>query len=217
MMAKIYNTNGEIVGETELPSEIFDVKFNPDLVHQVIISQMANKRKPIANTKTREEVSGSGRKIWPQKHLGRARHGDIRAPIFRHGGVAHGPRKDKIYKVKIPKKMKRKALFMVLSQKVRDNELILLDDLKVDQPKTKLMTKIIQNLREKIENFKKGSVLIAIPKKDQNLILAARNIPKVGILEARNLNCLELLNYKFLLMPKESLEKIKETFLKNER
>jgi len=214
MMAKIYNTNGEIVGETELPSEIFDVKFNPDLVHQVVISQMANKRKPIAHTKTREEVSGSGRKIWPQKHLGRARHGDIRAPIFRHGGVAHGPRKEKIYKVKIPKKMRRKALFMVLSQKVRDNELILLDDLKVDQPKTKLMAKIIQNLREKIDNLKKSSILIAIPKKDEKLMLATRNIPKVGILEARNLNCLELLNYKFLLMPKESLEKIKETFLK---
>ena len=213
-MAKIYNTNGEIVGETELPSEIFDVKFNPDLVHQVVISQMANKRKPIAHTKTREEVSGSGRKIWPQKHLGRARHGDIRAPIFRHGGVAHGPRKEKIYKVKIPKKMRRKALFMVLSQKVRDNELILLDDLKVDQPKTKLMAKIIQNLREKIDNLKKSSILIAIPKKDEKLMLATRNIPKVGILEARNLNCLELLNYKFLLMPKESLEKIKETFLK---
>jgi large subunit ribosomal protein L4 len=214
MMAKIYNTSGEIVGETELPSEVFDVEFNPDLVHQVVVSQMANKRKPIAHTKTREEVSGSGRKIWPQKHLGRARHGDIRAPIFRHGGVAHGPRKEKIYKVKIPKKMRRKALFMVLSQKVKDNELILLDNLKIDQPKTKLMAKIIQNLREKIENFKKGSVLIAIPKKDENLILAARNIPKVGVLEARNLNCLDLLNYKFLLMPKESIEKIKETFLK---
>jgi len=214
MIAKIYNTEGKIVGETELPSEIFDVEFNPDLVHQVVVSQMANKRKPIAHTKNRAEVSGSGRKIWPQKHLGRARHGDIRAPIFRHGGVAHGPRKEKIYKVKIPKKMRKKALFMVLSQKARDNELILLDDLKVDQPKTKVMAKIIQNLREKIENFKKGSVLIALPKKDEKLILAARNIPKVGVLEARNLNCLDLLNYKFLLMPKESIEKIKETFLK---
>jgi len=214
MMAKIYNTEGEIVGETELPSEIFDVKINPDLVHQVVVSQMANKRKPIAHSKTREEVSGSGRKIWQQKHLGRARHGDIRAPIFRHGGIAHGPRKEKIYKVKIPKKVKRKALFMVLSQKVKDNELILLDDLKIEKPKTKLMAKIIQNLREKIENLKKGSVLIVIPKKDENLILAARNIPKVGILEARNLNCLDLLNYKFLLVPKESVEKIKETFFK---
>jgi large subunit ribosomal protein L4 len=214
MIAKIYNTEGKIVGETELPSEIFDVEFNPDLVHQVVVSQMANKRKPIAHTKNRAEVSGSGRKIWPQKHLGRARHGDMRAPIFRHGGVAHGPRKEKIYKVKIPKKMRKKALFMVLSQKARDNELILLDDLKVDQPKTKVMAKIIQNLREKIGNFKKGSVLIALPKKDEKLILAARNIPKVGVLEARNLNCLDLLNYKFLLMPKESIEKIKETFLK---
>jgi large subunit ribosomal protein L4 len=214
MMVKIYNTKGEVVGETELPSEIFGLEFNPDLVHQVVVSQMTNKRKPIAHTKDRSEVSGSGRKIWAQKHLGRARHGDIRAPIFRHGGIAHGPRKEKIYKKKISKKMKRKALFMVLSQKLKDNELILLEDLKVEKPKTKLMTKIIKNLREKIENFKKGSVLIAIPKKDQNLILATRNLEKVRILEARNLNCLDLLNYKFLLMPKESIEKIKETFLK---
>jgi large subunit ribosomal protein L4 len=214
MMVKIYNTKGEVVGETELPSEIFGFEFNPDLVHQVVVSQMTNKRKPIAHTKDRSEVSGSGRKIWAQKHLGRARHGDIRAPIFRHGGIAHGPRKEKIYKKKISKKMKRKALFMVLSQKLKDNELILLEDLKVEKPKTKLMAKIIKNLREKIENFKKGSVLIAIPKKDQNLILATRNLEKVRILEARNLNCLDLLNYKFLLMPKESIEKIKETFLK---
>jgi len=117
MLVKVYNAKGEVVGETELPSEIFNVEFNPDLVHQVVVSQMANKRQPIAHTKDRSEVSGSGRKIWPQKGLGRARHGDIRAPIFRHGGVAHGPRKEKIYKVKIPKKMKRKALFMVFIAK----------------------------------------------------------------------------------------------------
>jgi len=214
MKMKVYNTGGEIVEEMELPSEIFDVKFNPDLVYQVVVSQMANKRNPIAHTKDRSEVSGSGRKIWPQKGLGRARHGDRRAPIFVHGGVAHGPRKERIYKVKIPKKMKRKALFMVLTQKAKDNEIILLDNLTLDKPKTKLMAKIIKKLREKIENFQKGSILIAIPKKDENILLAARNLEKVGVIEARNLNCLDLLNYKFLLMPKASIEKIKETFLK---
>lgn len=207
----IYNQNGEIVGKTELPSEIFGLKLNPDLVWQVAVSQMARKRKPIAQTKNRAEVSGSGRKIWPQKHMGRARHGDIRAPIFRHGGVAHGPRKERIFAKKIPKKMKRKALFMVLSQKAKDGELILLEDLKVEKPKTKLITEIIKNLKSKIKNLK-GSILIAIPKYDKNLILATRNIPKVSILEARNLNCLDLLNHKFLLMPKASIKVIKETF-----
>jgi large subunit ribosomal protein L4 len=213
MFVKVYNTNGEIVGETELPSEIFDVKFNADLVHQVVVSQMANKRKPIAHTKTREEVSGSGRKIWPQKRMGRARHGNIRAPIFRKGGVAHGPRKERILKKRIPKKMKRKALFMVLSQKARDNEIVLLDDLKLEKPKTKSMVKILENLKSKIKNFK-GSALIAIPKHEKNLILAARNIENVRIVEARNLNCLDLLSFKFLLMPKDSIDKIKETLLK---
>lgn len=213
MKIKVFNKEGEIVEETELPSEIFDVEFNPDLVWQVAISQMARKRRPVAHTKTREEVSGSGRKIWPQKHMGRARHGDMRAPIFRHGGIAHGPRKERIFTKKIPKKMKRKALLMVLSQKVKDNELILLDDLKLEKPKTKLMVKIIENLKSKIKNLK-GSILIAIPKHDKSLILAARNIPKVSILEARNLNCLDLLNHKFLLMPKTSIKVIKEIFLK---
>jgi large subunit ribosomal protein L4 len=213
MLVDVYNQNGEKVGKTELPSEIFEIPVNPDLIWQVAVSQMANKRKPIAHTKDRSEVSGSGRKIWPQKHLGRARHGDIRAPIFRKGGVAHGPRKERVFKKKIPKKMKRKALFMVLSQKARDNEIILLDDLKLERPKTKLMAQFLENLKSKIKNFK-GTTLIAIPKHDKNLILAARNIEDLGIIEAKNLNCLDLLSFKFLLMPKDSISVIKNTFLK---
>jgi large subunit ribosomal protein L4 len=109
--------------------------------------------------------------------------------------------------------MKRKALFMVLSQKARDNEIVLLDDLKLEKPKTKSMVKILENLKSKIKNFK-GSALIAIPKHEKNLILAARNIENVRIVEARNLNCLDLLSFKFLLMPKDSIDKIKETLLK---
>jgi len=214
MKVKVYNTKGEVIGETELPSEIFDIEFNSDLVHQVTVSQMSNRRKNIAHTKTREEVSGSSRKIWPQKHMGRARHGDIRAPIFRHGGVAHGPRNEKIFKVKIPKKMKRKALFMVLSQKARDGELIVLDRLDLESHKTKIMANIIADLKKNIENMKRGSILISPPESDKNLFLSARNIPRVGVLEVRNLNCLDLLNYKFLLMPKSSIEKMKEIFLK---
>jgi large subunit ribosomal protein L4 len=213
MFVNIYNQNGEKVGETELPSEIFGISVNPDLIWQVAVSQMANKRKPIAHTKDRSEVSGSGRKIWPQKHMGRARHGDIRAPIFRHGGVAHGPRKERVLKRKIPKKMKRRALLMVLSQKAKDRELILLDDLKIEKPKTKLMAKILEKLKSKIKNFK-GSALIIIPKYDKNLILATRNIEDVGIVEAKNLNCLDLLSFKFLLMPKDSINVIKDTFIK---
>jgi len=209
MKVDVFNQKGEKVGKTELPSEIFGVKINPDLVWQVVVSQQANKRQGTAHTKTRAEVSGGGRKPWPQKHMGRARHGSIRSPIWRHGGVAHGPRKEKIWKKKIPKKMRREALFMALSGKLKDNELILVDKIELEKPKTKEMVKILENLK-----LKGKSTLICLPKVDEKIILAARNIPKVATIEARNLNCLDLLSFKYLLMPLESVEKIKQTFLK---
>jgi len=209
MKVDVFNQKGEKVGKTELPSEIFGVKINPDLIWQVVVSQQANKRQGTANTKTRAEVSGGGRKPWPQKHMGRARHGSIRSPIWRHGGVAHGSRKERIWKKKIPKKMKRKALFMALSGKLKDNELILVDKIELEKPKTKEMVKILENLK-----LKGKSTLICLPKVEKNIILAARNIPKVATIEARNLNCLDLLSFKYLLMPLESVEKIKQTFLK---
>jgi len=217
MKVPVYNQKGEKLKEVLLPKEIFEVPMNSDLIHQVAVSQMANRRRVIAKTKTREEVSGSGRKIWPQKHMGRARHGDIRAPLFRHGGVAFGPRKEKIFKKKIPKNMKRKALFMVLTAKAKNNLLVLLDKLKMGQPKTKLMAEIIENLKSKILSLskdKKGSVLIALPEMDRNLILATRNLPDVETIQAKDLNTLDLLSFKYLVMPKESIKIIKETFLK---
>lgn len=214
MKAKVYNQNGDIIEETELPSEIFGLKFNQNLIWQVVAVQSANKRNKSAHTKTRSEVSGSGRKIWAQKGLGRARHGDIRAPIFRHGGVAHGPRNEKIYAKQISNKMKRKAILTMLSAKFQNNEIILLNDLKIEKPKTKLISGIIKNLKNKIEFLKRGKILIILPKYDKNLILAVRNLKDIGITEARNLNCLELLSFKFLLIPKEAINTIKETFLK---
>jgi large subunit ribosomal protein L4 len=214
MFVNIYNQNGEVVGQTRLPSEIFGLKINPDLVYQVAVSQMANRRIPIAHTKTRGEVSGGGRKPWRQKGTGRARHGSIRSPIWRHGGIVFGPRKEKISKKEIPKKMKRRALLMVLSAKAKENLLILLDSLKIEEPKTKLMAKIIENLKSKIKNFE-GSLLIALPKKDEIIFRAGRNIPDLGIIEARNLNVLDLLSFKYLLLPKETIKVIKETFLKS--
>ena len=214
MKIETYNQSGEKVGQTLLPKEIFDIEINPDLVYQVAVSQMANRRKTIAHTKTREEVSGGGRKPWRQKGTGRARHGSIRSPIWRHGGVVFGPRKEKIFKKEIPKKMRRKALSMVLSAKAKENLLILLDSLKIEKAKTKLMAKIIENLKKKIKDFK-GSLLIALPQKEETIYRAGRNIPDVGIIEARNLNALDLLSFKYLLMPKETIKVIKETFLKS--
>jgi large subunit ribosomal protein L4 len=226
MLVNTYNQNGEVVGQTRLPSEIFGLEINPDLVYQVAVSQMANRRKTIAHTKDRSEVRGGGRKPWRQKGTGRARHGSIRSPIWRHGGITFGPRKERVFAKKIPTKMKRKALLMILSTKAKENLLILLDSLKIEKPpkenlrfptgqaKTKLMAELIKNLKLKIKNFKEGSILIATPQKDELIYRASRNIPDVGIVEARNLNALDLLSFKYLLLPKETIKVIKETFSK---
>ncbi|MBZ9569343.1 50S ribosomal protein L4 [Patescibacteria group bacterium] len=214
MLIDTYNQDGKKIGQTRLPKEIFDVPLNPDLVHQIAVSQMANRRKVVAHTKTRAEVRGGGRKPWRQKGTGRARHGSIRSPIWRGGGVTFGPRKEKVFKKKTPKKMRRKALFMVLSAKAKEKLLIPLDFLKIEKPKTKLIAEIIENLRSKIKDFKKGSILIALPQKDKNIIRAARNIPNLQTIEARNLNVLDLLSFKYLLTPKEAIKVIKGTFLK---
>ena len=209
MLVDIYSQDGKKTGQTRLPSEIFGVKVNPDLVYQVVFSQMANRRKVIAHTKGRGEVRGGGRKPWRQKGTGRARHGSMRSPLWRGGGVTFGPRKERVFKKKIPKKMRRKVLFMVLSGKVKNNLLILLDKLKIEKPKTKLMVDILKNLPSKGE-----STLIALPEYDKNIILAARNLPGIDTLLARDLNALDLLIFKYLIMPKDSIKVIKETFLK---
>ena len=229
MKINIYNQEGKEVGQTLLPKEIFDVKMNPDLVHQVAVSQMANRRKVLSHTKGRGEVRGGGKKPWRQKGTGRARHASIRSPLWRHGGITFGPTKEKVFKKQIPKKMKRLALFMALSEKVKNNLLILLDKLKIEQPKTKFAAQVIENLKStlrqssgltlskveasKTENFKKGSILIALSELDKNIILAARNLPDVKTIQAKDLNCLDLLSFKYLIMPKDSVKVIKETFL----
>lgn len=208
MKAVVYNQKGEEVGNTLLPKEIFDVKINFDLVHQVVVSQMANRRKVIAHTKDRGEVSGGGKKPWRQKGTGRARHGSIRSPLWRHGGVTFGPIKERVFKKKIPKKMKRLALFMVLSDKVKNNLLIFLDKLNLEKAKTKEISEILK----KLPNQGKSS-LIALPELDKNIILASRNLPEVKSIQAKDLNALDLLYFKYLIMPKDSIKIIKETFI----
>ncbi len=208
MKINVYNQEGKEIGTALLPKEIFDIKVNPDLVHQVVVSQTANRRKVIAHTKDRGEVRGGGKKPWRQKGTGRARHGSIRSPLWKGGGVTFGPRKTRVFKKKIPKKMRRLALFMVLSAKVKNNLLVLLDSLKLEKPKTKEMAEILKKLPPKSEKS-----LIILPAMDKNLILAARNIPEVKIAQAKDLNCLDLLSFKYLIMPKEAIKVIKETFL----
>ncbi|HUV81049.1 MAG TPA: 50S ribosomal protein L4 [Patescibacteria group bacterium] len=207
MKYAVHNQQGEEKGTVLLPKEIFELPMNSDLVHQVAISQMANRRIVTAQAKNRGEVRGGGRKPWRQKGTGRARHGSRRSPIWRGGGVTFGPTKDRVFKKKINKKMKKKALFMVLSEKAKSNLLVVLDELKLEKAKTKSLAKLI-------ENFKKGSFLIALPKIEKNVILASRNLTGVEVVEARNLNVLDLLSSKYLMMPKESIKVVKEIFSK---
>lgn len=204
----VYNIESKKVGTATLCSEIFDVKMNADLVHQVVVAQMANKRQVMAHVKDRSEIRGGGRKPWRQKGTGRARHGSIRSPIWRSGGVTFGPTKERVFKKKVNKKMKQKALFMVLTSKVKDDELILLDKLEMKKPKTKLMAQILEILLKK----KQKSVLVITPKKDENIIRANKNIPYSKILRADSLNILDLLSFKYLIMPKEAIKVIEETY-----
>lgn len=232
MKIDIYNQIGEKIGQTKLPSEIFNVKLNSDLVHQVVVSQMANRRQGTAQVKDRGDVRGGGKKPWRQKGTGRARHGSIRSPIWKGGGVTFGPNKEKNYKRIIPKKIRRKALFMVLSEKVKNGLVWLLDRLELEEAKTREMAKILktQNAKRKVQNnsvnfkdkkkkeFKKSeSVLIVLPRMDEKIIRAAKNIPKIATIQAKDLNCLDLLNYKYLLMPEQSIDILKTTFLEDKR
>lgn len=211
MKATVYNQKGEEVGTTLLPKEIFDVPLNSDLLHQVITSQSSNRRIVIADTKDRGEVSGGGKKPWRQKGTGRARVGSIRSPLWRGGGTVFGPTKEINFKKKINRKMRRLALFMALSQKAKNNFLIILDDLKLEKPKTKLMEQILNKLPCNSEKS-----LLALPdiEKNKDIVRASGNLPHLQTAEARNLNTLDLLSFKYLVMLKDSIKIIKETFLK---
>ncbi len=214
MKYDVYNTKGEKVETMVLEKEIFEVDFNSDLVHQIIVSQSANKRQGTAHTKTIPDISGGGRKPWRQKGTGRARHGSIRSPIWKGGAVTFGPRNTKIFKKRVPKKMKRKALFMLLSIKAKEQNLIILDKLMFEQGKTSLAQTLFNNLKTKINYFKKGSVLVGLPKIDMNAIRAIRNLPNTKTIQAKDMSPLDIISSKYLILTKESIKVVKETFLK---
>jgi len=188
--------------KTELPKEITGMKVNSSLIHQVVVSQMANRRKNIAHTKDRSEKRGGGRKPWRQKGTGRARHGSIRSPLWKGGGVTFGPRKEKNYSKKIPLKMKRKAVLMVLAAKAENDLILFKEALKASKTK------------ELAELMPKDNCLIVLGVYDRNLVLASRNIPNLKVMEAKELNALDLLSYKHVVLDKEAVKVIKQTFLK---
>jgi large subunit ribosomal protein L4 len=209
MKANVYNQEGKEVGEITLSKEVFGVEINNDLIHQIAVSLAANKRQVSAHAKTRSEVRGGGKKPWRQKGTGRARHGSIRSPLWKGGGVTHGPRNERIFERDIPKKMRRKALFMVLSLKAKNKDLIILDNINLEKGKTKEMVKVLTSLP-----CSGKTTLLAMPNYDKKLFLATRNIKNASVDDARNINVLELLNHKYLLVTKESIKTIENTFAK---
>lgn len=211
---ELFNTKGEKVGKVQLPKEIFGAKINEQLMAQAVRVYLATKRKAQAKTKTRGEVVGSGRKIYRQKGTGRARHGDRYAPIFVGGGVAHGPTGQENYKLKMPKKMRRLALFSALTSKLKEKNLIIIEGLEKIKPKTKEMIKVMENLKCKMEKKKlKEKISLILPEPMENVIKGARNIAGIRLTQANLLNAYEVLNGGKLIFTKESLKRLRETFL----
>lgn len=232
MKTTVYNQAGEKIKELELNPAIFGVKPKPELIQQAVVAQQANRRQVLAHTKNKGEVRGGGRKPWRQKGTGRARHGSIRSPLWRGGGITFGPTNQRNFSLKINKKAKRKALLMCLSDKAANERIILVDKLELAEAKTKKFFQILLNLklREKKNKLAKKtegagvkkakvskklkSVLLVLPKKEEKLYRAGRNLESLGIIQADSLNVLAVLKYKYLLMPVDSLAKIEKTFLK---
>lgn len=204
---KIYNLKGEVVGEQDLNPSLFEVEVKPVVVQQVVVAQQANARHPWAHAKQRSEVRGGGKKPWKQKGTGRARHGSTRSPLWRGGGVTFGPESNRNFTKKINKKMKQSALRMVLSDKLAEGRLVLIDSLSLPEPKTKSMADILTKLPLK------GRTTLFITGKDaRNLILSGRNLQDVDFLGADSLNVYDLLKAHSLVIPVNLLEKIEELY-----
>lgn len=208
LSASVYDIKGKAVGRVTLPSEIFGVAENRQLLAQAVRVYLANQRMGTASSKTRGEVRGSTRKIRPQKGSGHARHGAIRAPIFVHGGIAHGPR-PRDYSLSFPQKMRRQALYCALSGKLRDGEIKVMDIAKI-QPKTKIMANALESLDLA------GKILLVTPqglRENENIYKASRNLEGVRILPASTLNTYEVLNNNSIILIKEAVDVLKKHYL----
>jgi large subunit ribosomal protein L4 len=201
MQVSVRNMAGETVSEIELRDDIFGVEPHQAVMHQAVLRQLANARLGTADTKTRAEVSGGGRKPWRQKHTGRARQGSIRAPQWKGGGVVFGPH-PRSYRMDMPRKMRRLALRSALSAKAADSSIVLLEDLALEAPKTSGMLDVLDNLQVE------SSVLILLPEHNANVEQSARNIPAVKTLQVTCLNVIDILKFDTLIVPVKALEVI---------
>lgn len=212
MNVDLYNLKGEKIGTVDVPDAIFGVAWKPALVHQVVIAQQANARRPWAHAKDRSEVRGGGKKPWRQKGTGRARHGSIRSPLWSGGGKAHGPTKNRSYEQKVNKKMKKAALFSVLSKKLVDGEIRIVERLPFDTGKTKeLASRLTQffNLSKRAKKY--DALIIPVPGNAQ-LSRAASNLVKTKVLSPTSLNVYDILNHKHLLIDQNAVSAIQSHY-----
>ncbi len=215
MEATIYSQTGKSAGKITLPESVFGVPWNADLVHEVVRLMNSNSRNNIAHTKTRGEVRGGGKKPWKQKGTGRARHGSTRSPIWVGGGVAHGPRNTQNYERKINKKARTKALYTILSKKFKEGEVIFVDEIKFDKPKTKEAKNILISLSkikgcEKLASKKVNTAIVALDKKATAVQKSFNNFGNISVEEFRNINPVSILNHTYLIIsnPAQSLKNL---------
>jgi len=199
----VYNMGGDPVGEVELRDDIFGVAANPAVLHEAVIMHLANRRRGTHDTKTRAEVSGGGRKPWRQKGTGRARHGSIRSPIWRGGGIVFGPH-PRDYGYRLPKKVRRLALKFALSEKVRAGELVVVDTFALPAPKTKEALKFLARFEAS------GGALLVGAAPSREMKLAVANITGVKFVPVTNLNVYDILRYPKLIVTREALARIEE-------
>jgi len=215
MQVQVYDQNKKPTEKLNVPDTVFGVPMNRDLLYQVTSSQYSNQRQITAHVKDRSEVRGGGKKPWRQKGTGRARHGSIRSPIWRGGGVTHGPSKERNFKKKINRKVAHNALAVALSDKIREKELIVVDKISIDELKTKRMLEVLKNISELLPGYvfsenKKSSVLLVVPtaKEGSSLLRTVSNLSYVDISPASDINAFEILSFRYVVLFKDSIEKI---------
>lgn len=200
----LFNKQGQKVGDVQLADNIFATEINEYALHQVVVAQLANKRQGTQSAKTRAEVSGGGIKPWRQKGTGRARQGSTRSPQWIHGGIVFAP-KPRSYRVSIPKSMRRVAMKSALSSKVKDNSMIVLENLELEAPKTKEMIAMLKA-------FEAKKTLIVTAESNENVYKSARNIEGVAVIPVNNLNVYDILKYEKFIITKDAVSKVEEVY-----
>jgi large subunit ribosomal protein L4 len=207
MTLPVYNQKGEEVDKVELDPGVFGIKTKPWIIQQAVVSQQANARQNIAHTKDRGEVRGGGRKPWRQKGTGRARHGSIRSPIWRGGGVTFGPKNTRNFSKKINKKIKRQALLMSLSEKTKGETIKILEKLELAKIKTKQIVEIIKNLK-----ITEQKIILVLDKYDDKVIKSARNLAQLKFIAANSLNAIDIVRADVVLTTISGIKKIEKTY-----